>query len=122
MSVERTSEIDFAAPGILKPPFEHFIFEAANFYAQEIVLAPTAVNKKKGKNRKTKLMDYIRVRMSEAVKTFVGGTEPSGTTRRPQWRRGHIRRCRSGRIVPVQPCMVNWNGEKIEPKLYKVAA
>jgi hypothetical protein len=91
-------------------------------YEKENIIAPPAVNAKREKKGKTKLLDYIRIKMNDAVKSAMSGSGESRGMVRPHWRRGHIRRCHSGKIVPVQPCMVNWRGEKIEPKLYRVAA
>lgn len=90
-------------------------------YEQEFVKAAEKVNKVREDKGKRKLIDFITVKMNAKVKQSLG-THADGTIRVPHWRRGHLRRLSSGRITSVRPCMVNWRGEDIQPKDYKIAA
>jgi hypothetical protein len=87
-------------------------------YDKELNEVSDAVNAKRERNGKARLSKYIYVNMrkqyKEALADGIGGY-----TVRPHWRRGHVRKLRDGRVIPVQPCLVNWDGE-IEPdkKIY----
>ncbi len=101
--------------------FQMLIMLNHPFYEREHVEAPPKVNKKREESGKSKLTDYITIKLNAKVKAALG-TDGSGSPRRPHWRRGHIRRLSTGAIVPVRPCMVNWRGEAIEPKEYRISA
>ena len=77
------------------------------------------LNKNRIKNGKEPLCNYITVGLAPN-KHFDSG---SGTHARPKahWRRGHIRRLED-KVVAVQPCLVNWDGDpnEIQKKIYVV--
>jgi hypothetical protein len=77
-----------------------------------------ALQKKRIKKGKTVLGKYIYVDMKSDIKKRL--TTNTGSIRAPHWRRGHIRRLGDGRIVPVEACIVNWEGdpEEIQKKIY----
>lgn len=77
-----------------------------------------AINSKRERKGKSRLSPYIYVKMNKDVKESL--TNSDGTIRRPHWRRGHVRRLRSGIIVPVQACIVNYNGYVPNKKTYIV--
>jgi hypothetical protein len=72
------------------------------------------------KNGKPPLGRLIQLKLRPELRAMCDSDGESGVIRRPHWRRGHLRRLSSGKITPVSPCMVNFNGEVVEPKTYKV--
>jgi hypothetical protein len=70
--------------------FQFLIMLNHPVYEKETVLAPVAVNKKREKSGKTKLLDYIRVKMNAAVKASLSSGESSGTVRKPHCGAGGI--------------------------------
>lgn len=89
------------------------------YYEKEDVSPPEKVNKKREKSGKQKLTGYITIKVNQAIREKL--SDGNGGTRRPHWRRGHIRRLNNGNITSVRPCMVNFSGEPIEYKEYKVS-
>lgn len=88
---------------------------------REHVSIPEKLNKAREKSGKPSLKDYIIIKLSEASRERLKHTENGVVTyRKPHWRRGHLRHLRDGRIVPVSACIVNFNGDKVDPKTYIV--
>lgn len=88
----------------------------------EIKLTSTQriMNKSRERERKSLFTDYVDIRFKHSYLTPDGYVwdKSKGPVYRPHWRRGHLRHLSNGRIIPVAPCMVNWNGEVITPKDY----
>lgn len=81
------------------------------------------LNKSRAKSGKPALKDYIVIKLTEETKRRLCDTvNGEKVFRRPHWRRGHLRHLGDGRIVPVSACIVNFNGEPVDPKLYVVKA
>lgn len=72
----------------------------------------------RAKRGKVPLSKYIYVGMRPEIRAAL--TAGDGTIRSPHWRRGHVRRLGDGRVVPVQACLVNWDGdpEDVKKKIY----
>lgn len=89
-------------------------------FDQEEVIISEKLQKARAKRGKPPLENYVQVSLNKACRAMLlagAGTDRSVS---PHWRRGHIRHLQSGKAVPVMPCMVNWRGEDIEPKDYKI--
>jgi hypothetical protein len=85
------------------------------------VIISEKLNKARAKTGKPLLNNYIVIRLSEEARRKLTQSEDGTITfRKPHWRRGHLRRLPTGRVVPVHACIVNWNGEPVEPKRYVV--
>ncbi len=91
------------------------------FYEKSETVISAKLNQKRERAGKCPLTNYINVKISEKVKSMLGSNS-DGSIRRPHWRRGHIRRYSSGKVSFVRPHMVNWQGEPIETKDYRIAA
>ncbi len=90
---------------------------------REPVEIPEKLNKSRAKSGKPALKDYIVIKLTEETKRKLCETvNGEKVFRRPHWRRGHLRHLGDGRIVPVSACIVNFNGEPVDPKLYVVKA
>lgn len=89
-------------------------------YQQKAVEIDKATNEKRLRKGKSALSRYIYVNMKPEMKTRY--LEGMGSPRAPHWRRGHVRKLGDGRIIPVQACLVNWDGEPeaIDKKIYVV--
>lgn len=76
-------------------------------------IPPEKVNLKRAKSKRPLLSDcsIIRIRSEYLEKTAVG----THNSPKPHWRRGHVRKLHDGRMIPVQPCLVNFNGHDIIP-------
>ena len=72
-----------------------------------------ALQRSRIKRGKETLSKYIYVNMKPHIKAAL--TAGDGSIRVPHWRRGHVRRLADGRVVPVQACIVNWEGEATDP-------
>lgn len=77
------------------------------------------LNKSRSKSGKQKLRNYITVSLNELSRQHLG-VDGNGKPKAPHWRRGHLRRLNTGRVVPVHACIVNWSGEQVDPKTYIV--
>jgi len=85
---------------------------------QEVDISPT-LNASREKRGKRPYSGYTIIKTKiKAGDNDAGGA--SGWTVRPHWRRGHIRHLNSGKITSVSPCMVNFNGDEIDPMKYVV--
>ncbi len=90
---------------------------------REPVVIAEKLNKSRAKSGKPALKDYIVIKLTEETKRRLCETvNGEKVFRRPHWRRGHLRHLGDGRIVPVSACIVNFNGEHVDPKLYVVKA
>lgn len=79
------------------------------------------LNKSRAKSGKPPLNDYIVIKLTNETKRKLCETiNGEKVFRRPHWRRGHLRHLGDGRIVPVSACIVNFNGDKVDPKTYIV--
>lgn len=87
-------------------------------YEQNEVTPSAALNKARAKKGKPALSKYIYINMKPHIKAALSAG--TGTVITPHWRRGHIRRLHDGRVVPVQACLVNWDGDpdEIRKKIY----
>lgn len=76
------------------------------------------LNKKRIKHGKEPLIGFTKIRLS----TPTGIVREAHQKHRPapHWRRGHIRKLSNGRVVPVSPCLVNYEGGQIPNKLYNI--
>lgn len=84
-------------------------------YEQEKTEIAKSVNDKRERKGKTRLHNYIYVRMKKEIRDRIAAGE--GGFRAPHWRRGHLRRLGDGRVVPVQACLVNWeDGDSVPDK------
>lgn len=73
-----------------------------------------SINIKRLKKGKQILSKYIYINMKRDFKERLLAI--GGYSVRTHWRRGHVRRLNDGRIIPVQPCIVNFDGEIIPDK------
>jgi hypothetical protein len=73
----------------------------------------SALQRSRIKRGKETLSKYVYVRMKPHIKAALSAGD--GTIRAPHWRRGHVRRLADGRVVPVQACLVNWEGDPEDP-------
>jgi len=87
-------------------------------YEHKEVKIAEKLNKRRAKRGKPPLKDYIQIQMRPEYRKALSAGE--GIAKTPHWRRGHVRTLADGRKVPVKPCMVNFRGEDIEPKEYRV--
>jgi hypothetical protein len=89
------------------------------YYEQETVETCPKINQRRERDGKSKLTKYIYIRMKKRIKDALSA---GGYTVRPHWRRGHVRHLNDGRIIPIQPCIVNFDGKKIpNKKIYVVS-
>lgn len=90
-------------------------------YKQENIEISERLQKSRQKRKKDRLSKYIKVGMRKEYRDAIesGG----GDIRKPHWRRGHIRTLQDGRKIPVQACLVNFDGDPLsidapQPKTY----
>lgn len=89
------------------------------FEQHDVVHGPK-IQKAREKKGLPPLNRTILIRLHSSFRNILNAGGGSGIERRPHWRRGHLRHLQSGAIVPVSPCMVNWRGEAVEPKEYRI--
>ncbi|MFA1677230.1 hypothetical protein ACDY97_32140 [Rhizobium mongolense] len=77
--------------------------------------APDRLNKQRERKGRPPIrsMIVIDVRVNHMARPQHQGS--SGRTVPPHWRRGHVRTLADGRIIPVEPCWVNANGDLPPP-------
>ena len=85
---------------------------------------PDKLQKARAKRRKPPLTPYITVQLNAQIRDYLEReSHARGYKVKPHWRRGHVRTLHDGKKTPVQPCLVNWDGEtEIQKKAYKVKA
>ena len=91
----------------------------------ETVVAPTAMNKARVSRGTAPIpaFEAVRLRLPKTVAAPSPGAndEPAGTggrgrrTPKPHWRRGHPRRCPSGKVTAIPATIVAWSGEGAPP-------
>lgn len=87
-------------------------------YEHKKVEVSEKVNRKRDKKGKKRLKDYIQLQLKKEYRSGLSGK--GGGSPKPHWRRGHIRRLANGKHTPVSPCLVNFNGETVKPKEYRL--
>ncbi|PSL23458.1 hypothetical protein [Dyadobacter jiangsuensis] len=81
------------------------------------------LNDSRSKKGKYEYSGYTIIRNPPAANEEKGEHCPTGLKRKPHWRRGHVRRYKSGRVTYIEPVLVNMHlGELTQKKVYKVAA
>lgn len=96
------------------------ILNNKQFVKKENYVSPK-LNKKRIKNGKVPLVDYTTISLTpinENVKT--NGIQGTHASPRPHWRRGHVRKYKSGRKTWIDPILVNWEGGALPNKIYKI--
>jgi hypothetical protein len=86
------------------------------YIKKERIDPPTTLNKKRAKRGKPPLHPYTIVRLQDRQSGVGAGR--CGSSPRPHWRRGHIRRLSNGLVVPVAPCLVCADGRVLPPQKY----
>ncbi|MGA1860997.1 hypothetical protein VH569_33860 [Azospirillum sp. 11R-A] len=92
---------------------------------RETVTAPKALNRARVSCGAAPIpaFETVRLRLPKTVALPTGGAgdEPTGTggrgrrTPKPHWRRGHPRRCPSGKVTAIPATIVAWSGEGAPP-------
>ncbi|NUB25789.1 hypothetical protein GAY30_12930 [Azospirillum brasilense] len=93
---------------------------------RETVAAPEAMNKARVSRGVAPIpaFEAVRLRLPKTVAAPAAdgvGEEPAGTggrvrrTPKPHWRRGHQRRCPSGKVTAIPATVVAWSGEGAPP-------
>lgn len=109
-SVEAVGQMVLVSMLVLcMPQFEHVEVER-----------PPALQRARAKAGKAPCNRLIQIRLKPELRAAYDSETHSGVKMRPHWRRGHLRRLETGRVVPVMPCMVNFNGEPIAHQNYEV--
>mgnify|MGYP001627747046 CR=1 FL=1 len=96
------------------------ILNMPKYYSRETVKPSEKLNKKRLLKGKKPLKSYVKIDIHKQYKHLILDKEGSSNFLRPHWRRGHVRRLKSGKKTFVSPCMVNFNGEVIPPTDYAV--
>lgn len=86
---------------------------------KENIIISEKLNKRRIKNGKEKFSNYTIVKLKRS-NYDVSGALKSHASPKPHWRRGHVRKYQNGKISPISPCLVNWDGEEVKHKIYKV--
>lgn len=92
-------------------------------YEQESHMPNDKMQKSRERRGKSPLSKYIYIKMKKEYRDAI--EKGGGDIRKPHWRRGHIRHLQDGRIIPVSPCLVNFDGDPLstdapKPKTYVV--
>lgn len=87
-------------------------------FEQTEIVASEKLQKATARRGKPPIKPYILVSLRPEYRAALN--DGKGGQKIPHWRRGHLRHLSSGAIVPVSPCMVNWRGDVIEPKEYRL--
>lgn len=87
-------------------------------FEQKEIVPSEKLQKARKKKGKPPLKPYIQISLRADLRAALGSC--LGKKRIPHWRRGHLRHLSSGVIIPVKPCMVNWRGEPVKSKEYRV--
>lgn len=75
-----------------------------------------ALNRKRARHGRSKLMPYTVIRNPPPMHSGNGGTHASPT---PHWRRGHVRQYTNGKAVIIEPTIVNAHvGEPVKRRAY----
>lgn len=84
-------------------------------YVEKIdCVIPEKLNKSRARRGKPILRDYSIIKINQKYLERSQDGE-SHASPKPHWRRGHIRTLQDGRKIPVQPCLVNFDGKDILP-------
>lgn len=89
-------------------------------YDKEEVIISEKLQKARQKRGKSPLKNYTLIKLNQKIRKYLAEHGERGYKVKPHFRRGHIRHLPNGKMTPVMPCMVNFEGGEIDKKEYRV--